>query len=306
MVSVTCREQNLTTATATEAKSLREGYEPYPGRRILITTASQGDGNCKLPFSSGFGADELYDLVSNFKKQGYSVCLDGVEPLSAPGYLRAFELAEQKTVITNGLSICENSQYIYDIRDAGIETVGVFYHFDIHSRLSKIYLRLAETALDIAKNAFLNTCVVTAMTRPYLDKIPEYCAWCVKKGYNEIRFMNFMGRGWDKNTKDELVLSPDDRRSYYEIISSERKKYPKDILRITSRGSFEACGTPHMGCMAIRDSIVLAPNYMAYPCYYMIESGKECGFYRDGRIFTKKGVVVPFRGDCVALHLHND
>lgn len=314
------REQYLAAATAwthhhphrekplPKVESPREGYELYPGWQVLIMTTSRCNTRCEhcyLPYSGHFEPDELLKVISNFQEQGYNVCLNGAEPLLEPGYLRAFKLADQKIVMTNGLVICEKPPYIYDIKDAGIETIGISYHFDMQERFSKVHLRLAETALDIAKNADINARVMTTVTRPYLEKIPEYCAWCVKKGYKEIRFTNFMAQGRAKAMKDELVLSPDDRKRYYEIISKEREKYPKDVLCITSCGSFGACGTPHMSCMAVHDFIVLTPDYKVYSCFFMTQEGMECGFYQDGHIFTKKG-IAPDQNDCAALRLFND
>lgn len=285
-----------------------EGYEIYPGWQILIMTTSRCNVQCEhcyIPYTGHFNPDELYDTIKNFQKQGYNVYLNGAEPLIEPGYLRCFRQAGQKIIMTNGMAITCNSQLIYDIRDAGIETVGVSYHFDIHQRFSKVSPSLAEAALKIVELADMKARVMTTITRPFLEKIPEYCAWCVKKGFREIRFTNYMSQGRAKAMKDELALTSDDCKRYYEIISEQREKYPIELLRISSCGSFGACGSPNMTCMAVHDFIVLTPDYKVYPCFFMTEPGRECGFYENGYIFTKKGIMPP-RHDCAALHLFND
>ena len=314
------REQYLAAATSwthhhphaekapPQVESPVEGYEIYPGWQILIMTTSKCNARCKhcyIPYEGHFDPDELYDTIRNFQAQGYNVYLNGTEPLLEPRYLRCFKLADQKIVMTNGLAICSNSQYIYDIKEAGIETVGISYHFDAHARFSDVSPYLAEAALKIVDLAGLHARVMTTVTRPYLEKIPEYCAWCVKKGFKEIRFTNYMGQGRAKSMVDEMALTAEDRKRYYEIISEQRKKYPIDLLRISSCGSFGACGSPNMSCMAVRDFIVLTPDLKVYPCFFMTEAGRECGFYKDGYIFTKKDIVLP-QHDCAALHLFNE
>ena len=318
---MTPREQYLAAATAwthhhahvekapPQVASPVEGYEIYPGWQILIMTTSRCNTRCEhcyLPFTGQFDPDELYATIQNFQKQGYNVYLNGAEPLMVPEYLKSFRLADQKIAMTNGMVLCDNSQYIYEIRDAGIETLGISYHFDIHKQFSKVSPSLAEAALKITALAGLKARVMTTVTRPYLEKIPEYCAWCVKQGFKEIRFTNYMAQGRAKNMKDELVLTPDDRKRYYEIITEQRMKYPIDELCITSCGSFGACGTPHMSCMAVRDFVVLTPEYKVYPCFFMAQKGMECGFYKDGYIFTKIGCAPENQHDCYALHLFND
>ena len=314
------REQYLAAATAwthhhphiekplPKVESPREGYELYPGWQILIMVTSRCNchcSHCYLPFKGEFDPKELLDVIANFQQQGYNVYLNGAEPLLVPEYLKAFKLADQKIVMTNGLIICEKPTFPYEIREAGIETVGISYHFDIHERFNKkVPLSLAQTALELVELAGMKARVMTTVTRPYLEKIPEYCEWCVKHGFREIRFTNYMSQGRAAAMKDELVLTPDDRKRYYEIITQEREKYPKDVLTITSCGSFGACGTPNISCMAVHDFVVLTPDYKVYPCFFMAQEGRECGFYQDGHIFTKKG-IAPYQGDCAALHLFN-
>ena len=277
-------------------------YEVYPGRQILIMTTSQCDAPCEhrsVPFVGHFAPDELYEIVQNLQKQGYRVFLDGAEPLVERGYLKSFRLANQKIVSTNGLSIASNSQFVYDIREAGIETVGVSYHFDIQQQLSKVSPSLAEAALKIVELAGMKARVLTTITRPYLEKIPEYCAWCVKNGFREIRFANYI-------SQEGAALSPDDRRRYYEIISEQREKYPVDALRILSCGSFGFCGTFDMTCMAARDCVVLAPDKKVYSCFFQMRPESECGYYKDDQIFVKEKTVSHYNCSAHCLCLFND
>ena len=133
--------------------------------------------------------------------------------------------------------------------------------------------------------------------------IPEYCSWCYSNGFKNIRFTNFIAQGKAKNLR-ELVMTSEDRRRYYEIITDQRKKYPIEQLKIDSCGSFGNCGTPNMSCMALRDFVVLTPDLGVYPCFFLAEHGRECGFYRDGRIWVKTE-EPPSADNCLALQTFN-
>lgn len=285
-----------------------EGYELFPGWQILIMLTSRCNTKCRhcyLPYNGSFDPNELPKMITSFQSYGYNVYLNGGEPLIEPAYLPAFKLADQKIVMTNGLILLEKPDYINEIRDAGIETIGVSYHFDIHEKISSIPLEIAEAALYIVESAGIHARVMTTITKPFIEKIPEYCSWCYNHKFTEIRFTNFIAQGMARKLSRELILNEDDRKRYYEIICKERAKYDKKELCITSCGSFGACGSPNMSCMSMHDFVVLAPNYKVYPCFFQTQSGMECGIYRDGLIYTVKGFKPP-QHDCTCVHLFND
>lgn len=283
------------------------GYEQYPGWQIVIMITSECNANCKmcyLPFHGKIEPNHLNEMIMNFQDQGYNVYLNGSEPLIDPRYLTSLKLADQKIVMTNGIVLYENPDYIYEIKAAGIETIGVSHHFDATEIFGSVKPYVAETALEIIEDAGVHARVMTSITRPFIEKIPEYCAWCKEKGYKEIRFTNYIAQGKAKYLDRDLILRPEDRKRYYEIITQERKKYPIDELCVTSCGSFGACGTPNMTCMAMRDFVVITPNMHVYPCIFQAEPGMECGFVHEGRVFTKKGFTL-FEHDCANLLLYN-
>ncbi|MBR1939357.1 radical SAM protein [Candidatus Saccharibacteria bacterium] len=283
-------------------------HELFPGWQIIIMVTSACNANCQhcyIPYKGAFDPKRLIELIRSFQTDGYNVYLNGTEPLMNPDYLAAFTVADQKIVMTNGMVLCERPSYIYDIYDAGIETIGVSYHFDAQAIFNKIPLRLSQTALEITKNAGIHARVMTTVTKPYLEKIPEYCEWCVRHGFKEIRFTNFMAQGKARQLDRDLILDADDRKRYYEIISNERAKYDIEELCITSCGSFGACGSPNMACMAMRDFVVLTPEFKVYPCFFQTQPGMECGIYHGGHIFTIKNFLPPLH-DCGSLHLFND
>lgn len=285
---------------AAQAKSPIEGYERFSGGKVVIMTTSRSNAECEyryVPFSGHFESDELYETVRNFQDQGYSVRLDGTEPLLDPWHLKSFRLAGQKTVTTNGQVLTENSHYIFAIRESGVENINVSYHFDLQKDLSGVSPRLVEAALRIVALGGLKASVTTTITRPYLEKIPEYCEWCMERGVTEIHFVNYLPH-W--KTTNDWVLMSDDRKRYYDIISEQRKKHSANTLCISSSCSFGACESPNITCSAAHDSVVLTPDYQVFPCPFMMEPEKTCGIYKDGYIFVKKNTTFP-RHDCVAL-----
>lgn len=292
-----CSHDGQTTA---QIESSIEDYKRFSGRQVVIMTTSHHHTECEnrnAPFSGHFDPDELYRTVQNLQNQGYSVRLDGVEPLLDPWHLKSFKLAGQKTAMTDGQVLTENSHYIFSIREAGIDTINILYHFDLQKDLSGVSPCLVKAALRIVDLEGLKSSIVTTITRPYLREIPKYCEWCVKQGITEIHFMNYLPQG---KANDNWVLTPDDRKRYYDIISEQRRKYSAGSLRISSSCSFGACESSNITCRAAYESVVLTPEYKVYPCPFMMKPGKECGFYKDGFVFIKKNLVFP-RHDCAAL-----
>ncbi|MBR3115907.1 radical SAM protein [Candidatus Saccharibacteria bacterium] len=284
------------------------GYEVFPGWQILIMITSECNTRCRhcyLPYEGSFDPDELQNMIAQFQKDGYSVYLNGSEPLLNPEYLPAFQLADQKIVMTNGLVLVQRPEYIREIREAGIGTIGVSYHFDIQTYFSRVSLDVAKRALNIVKDAGIHARVMTTITKPYVDMIPKYCDWCIENGFEEIRFTNFIAQGRAQELDSDLILDLEDRKHYYELITALRAKYSIDELCITSCGSFGDCGSPNMSCMALNDFVILTPDYKVYPCFFQTQPGMECGIYHEGHIYTKTGFKFP-RHDCTSLHLFNE
>ena len=283
-------------------------YEVFPGWQVIIIATTECNASCKhcyLPQKGSFEPKYLKKLIGDLRDYGYSVFLDGAEPLLNRDYLAAYKAADQKFAATNGMVICEKPEYIYELREAGIETLGVSYHFEMHGAFGCIHPRLAETALGIAETANVKGCVMTTITKPFVKNIPQYCEWCVERGFREIRFSNFIAQRRAQRLDRDLILSADDRKFYYEIISQERAKYDEETLKIVSSGSFGDCGSPNVNCTAMRDFVVMTPDYKVYPCRFQTSPGMECGTYRNGFIFTKKYVHLP-EHDCASIHLFND
>ena len=276
-------------------------YEPFPGWQVVILINSQQNAD---PYQGSFEPNELCKIIKNFQECGYNVLLDGAEPLAKPDFLKAFKEADQKILTTNGMTICERPALIDEIREAGIETLGVYYHFEAQAIFSPVHLGLAKTALKLAENVGIRGRVMTTIIRPNLEKIPDYCAWCVKEGFTEICFTNFIAQDRYSRPEHNVILSEDDRKRYYEIITEQRAKYPEEVLNILSSGTFGVCGSPHMYCTAMRESVVFTPDYKIYPCIHQISPGNECGIYVNGHIFTKKNYPTA-EHDCAALHLFN-
>ena len=276
-----------------------ENYEVFPGCQIILMAEIPGSDGAP---SRRFDAKDLAMYAEHFRGQGYYVFIDGMEELISKDYLRALIPTDQKIITCSGCLIAEKPALIDDLREAEISTVGINYDFDVHGRLQKCPIYEAKIALDIAKLRF-RTRVITTVTKPYLEKLPEYCEWCASNGYPEILFKNFIQQS-NARELDDLILTAEDRKRYFEIITSLRAKYPIETLRISSSGSFGACGTANMCCTSMRDSVVLTPDLKIYPCTYMMQKGMECGYYMGGYIYTLNNFNMP-KDDCLARTIYN-
>ena len=217
----------------------------------------------------------------------YDVRINGTEPLLHREYLNALKYARQKLVLTNGLVFKDNYEYITELLQYGIKTIGISYHFDVHDSISvvnkdyldKLFLEIIERGLDVQ--------VMTTITSKNYKEIPKYCEYCFKNGIKKIRFTNFISQGNAKKLDSNLILNDLQRYEFFKIIDNMRKKYPKEVLEIQRCGSFgnNLKSIKKFNCDAGKGSVVITPDFKVYPCLFFAKPGNEIGYYEDGNIF---------------------
>lgn len=279
-------------------------YHEFDGSVVKILSCSNCNANCRHCYISFKGnyTRELLTEVVNSLIQKYEVRINGTEPLLHREYLECIKKTMQHLVLTNGLVFRNNLDYIDELKDYDIDTIGISYHFDFHddiSPVSKLYLE--DLFREIIKRG-VNVQVMTTITSSNYDKVLDYCKWCHDMGIQKIRFTNFMLQGHAVDLDRDLVLSDEQRYKFFEEIELARSIYPKEVLEIQRCGSFgrNPNAKKEFFCGGGRESIVLTPDLKAYPCLFFAKEGNEIGFYQDGKIFIDDG-FVPEEKECSAI-----
>src|SRR5574344_1913289 len=168
--------------------------------------------HCYLAFN-GKRDDEqsLSNLISNLQKEEYTVLLNGSEPLLFPEYIKYFKQANQECIFTNGRVIVQNPSIIDKIKNAGIKTVCLSYHYKIQNLVSEISFNEVEKAISLIKEKNLQVCLMCTLCKENYKDIDKICQKAYELGASELHFTNFICCGESiKNNLKYLTLNEDE------------------------------------------------------------------------------------------------
>jgi len=268
---------------------LKKGYHLFKGNVVKILSCSNCNVNCKhcyISFKGNLTETQINDMVDKLVEK-YEVRINGSEPLLHREYLNALKKAKQKLILTNGLVFKDDYEYISELLNYGIKTIGISYHFDIHDSISLVSKEYLDNLFLEIISRGLNVQVMATITSKNYKEIPKYCEYCVKNGIKKIRFTNFISQGNAKNLDSNLILNDFQRYEFFKIIDAMREKYPKEVLEIQRCGSFgnNIESKKIFNCDAGKGTVVITPDFKVYPCLFFAQPGNEIGYYEDGNIY---------------------
>ena len=266
-------------------------YHVFDGDTVIVMSCSDCNTRCEhcyITYKGNFSKEQLNELVQLFAER-FEVRINGTEPLLHKDYLEALKMAKQTKILTNGLVFKNNYEYIDILKEIGIKTLGISYHFDIHDSISHVNREYLDELFKVIIDKGLNVQVMTTITSNNYQLIPRYCDYCYNEGIQRIRFTNFIRQGNGKNLDDHLILSDEQREEFFLILKNMREKYDRDKLRIERCGSFgnSKIISTNFECTGGTKSVVITPDYKIYPCIFLINKENEIGFYNDGNIYIR-------------------
>lgn len=262
----------------------------FRGKRVTIMSCSDCNTKCEhcyISYDGNFTGDKLFHIADKLKNAGLTVKINGTEPLMHRDYLRTYNLIGQVHALTNGLVFKNYSfDYLDEIRSYGITSLNISYHFDFHEQISKVPKDfLFELWEQILKRGMGFTILCTISTLN-MHKIINYCETALFYGAFRIRFTNLLKQGNACSLDNGLILNPSQIDKVIADINKARRLFPKERLYIERCGSFGVSINRHKFCCpGGKDTVVLAPNMMVYPCVFLVQPGREIGAYYDGKIF---------------------
>lgn len=267
----------------------KDDYHIFQGKIVKILTCSDCNIRCKhcyISFKGNFDGEELAHIVDNLSSE-FEVRINGTEPLLHKEYLQSIKKAHQTMVLTNGLVFKDNYSYIDELKEYGVDTIGISYHFDFHDDISSVKKEYLEKLFAIIISKGLDVRIMSTITSKNYKKVLEYCKFCQDLGVRKIRFTNFMLQGNATNLEKSLILTDAERQEFFEIIDKARSLYPIETLKITRCGSFgkNINSAKEFYCGGGIDSVVMTPDFKIYPCLFLSKSGNGIGYYDDGKIY---------------------
>ena len=264
----------------------------FKGDNITIMCCSKCNIKCKhcyIEYSGDIPCNELEELVLKLKDK-YNVSLNGTELLLQPGYLKVLKLINQDRVITNGLVIHNNDKLIEEMKDSGIEWVGMSYHFDFHDMISPVKKEIVIDNIIKLKGNNINVELMATISAINYRNIENMVQEAIMLGADCIRFTNLFNEGRTNSLDNKLLLTEEQINDFFDQFYHCKEKY-KDKILVRRSGTFsrdERKENSSYYCPAGDKNIAIAPNYKVYPCPFLVKEGYEIGKYENGKIYIEE------------------
>lgn len=282
--------------------------------KVVLIVGSECNTKCKHCYivdATRRSPKNAVETVMALKGQGHEVVIAGGEVLMEPEYLKAYQRAGQKHLLTNGILLKTNPE-LYDLmRDHGIEQLTFSIHFDIDARLRSVPERFVAERVREARQRGFRVQVTTLITPENVDGIAAMCERSVSYGVNILQFNRFvqMGRGEESQ---EHALSEEQIERFFSQVEEQRKRFSKDVLVIKPNGNFgprpgskgESLAYENKYCPAGIDLVGIDPDGKVYGCPFTMNDDAVIGRFVDGKIIIEKEFSDGRRDTCMAHLLH--
>ena len=274
---------------------------------MLCSACNTSCKHCYISYKGDRRYEDVKQMITTLKAQGYNIILNGTEPLIFPKFIELFKLADQNQVFTNGKVILENPDIIDTILNNGIKQISFSYHYGVQDEWSEVSLADVEKAVKLCLNKGLEVCVLCSLCSYNYTKVQEICEKVKSLGITQIHFTNFICQGRAKqNNMQHYILTEDQILIALNDINRAREKYDIKDLRISRCGSFgNGTNSKNFLCDAGIDDFVIAPDNKVYPCLFFTGiSEYQIGEYKDGKINLFKQCQYDCK-DCFAKKILN-
>ena len=259
----------------------------YNGRYVTLMLCSECNNDCShcyISFKGHFTDDELSHIVPNLMKK-HGVLMNGTEPILFEEYLKYFKIAENDSIMTNGIALVDNIPLMERLLENGISTVMLSYHYGIQDDISKMKIEdLDKLVKQLVAYGFTVKLMCSLLTENYTC-IEECCKKAHELGAKIVRFTNFIDQGCAKdNYEDSVFLNREQINWVLDEVERQRAKYDPEELYI------ERCGTfgpkqdepgRRFGCLDVNNMAVVTPDKKVYGCIFDTSPGNEIGYLDD-------------------------
>lgn len=271
----------------------------YKGTRVTLMACSKCNvacTHCYIGYEGNRDPEDLAALTQQFVSEGKHVRIDGAEVLTDLGYLKSYKIAGQNWIMSNGLRIFREPEIIDIMKEYGIDTVYMSYHFGIQEEINLIDNDILNKVIELLLAKDINVYINTTITNKNVSDIMKMCEIAYSKGAKGIGFGKIFSQGNATNIK-ELDLSQDELNNFFRDLQIARSKYDKNDFYITRGGSFgkdTIRGKDNFRCNAGIGKIMITPDNNVYSCNSMCSTGYEIGKYFNGIIYINSN----FSHDC--------
>ncbi|MDD4282711.1 MAG: radical SAM protein [Bacilli bacterium] len=267
--------------------------EEYKGKRVILMACSKCNVSCThcyIGYKGNRDPQELAELTQKFVEEGKLVRIDGAEVLTDLEYLKAYKIAEQEWIMSNGLRIFQEPEVIDIMKENGIDTVYMSYHFGIQDSLNKITSAMLDEVIKLLREKGMKIVLMTTITNQNVSQVENMCDRAYNLGATGIEFNKMFSQGRAKKLEN-LDLSVADYRTFFTQLRDSRTKYDISDLEVARSGTFGedfVTNNNRFKCSAGLRKVVITPDNNVYGCTSICKPGYEIGIYKNGTIYRYK------------------
>ena len=282
----------------------------YQGKAVVLMLCSSCNikrcRHCYISYKGDFLVNEALDVVKKLKDK-YTVLLNGAEVLVNDKYLNVYKFLNQKWLLTNGIKLLKDSKTVDKLKESGIDTIEMSYHFGIQEDISDISEGQLLKIIDLVKKAGFKIKLLTTITLKNYDKIRNICDKAIEYNVDAIQFTNLINTGKAKSLEENLALTTQEKKVFFELLNKAREEISKNKLIIERSGTFgfDENHKTNFNCPAYNDLVVITPDYKVYPCIFLTSPGNEIGRYIDGKIYIKENNEYKDKKICFVQRKYN-
>lgn len=271
-----------------------EELKKYNGKRVTLMACSSCNAKCNdcyIGYTGNRTPEDLYLQAGKLLANNFIVRVDGAEILTNLNYLKTLKLVGQNWIMTNGLRIFKEPEIIDLLKDNGIDTIYMSYHFEIQDKIESIPAYVVDSVIELLKEHNFNIYLNCTLTSLNCNNIVEYADIAYKKGARGIGFNKIFQQGKATDIK-ELDLNYNQLKKFFEDLEYLRKKYNKDEFYITRGGSLGhdfVKGYDNFVCNAGYNRIMITPDNNVYGCNAICTPKYKIGIYNEGNIYVFDG-----------------
>ena len=278
--------------------------------QVILMVNSECNAKCKhcyLSYTGSRNPEDALDAVKRLQANGHSVIIAGSETLLNPDYLKAYQQAGQKYLLTNGILLDRDESLYGLLKQHGIEKLTFSIHFGIQNDLRSVPESLVARVLQESKKRGFQTQITTTITSSNYSHINEMCKKSVEYVVNTIQF-NRLVQIERSSEMESMVLTIEQINDFFKQIVEARKKYHKSILEIKINGNFgprpgskgESLAIQNNYCPAGRKLTAIDPQNKVYGCPFSMHPECVIGKYENGQIIIDKELINGNRNTCIA------
>ncbi len=265
--------------------------------------------HCYLPYTGSRNPDDTLDAVLRLQERGHQVILAGAENLMNPEYLKSYEAAGQKHILTNGLILNEDKSLYGLLKFHGIEELILSLHFGIENELKSVPETVVKEVIKEAKNRGFSVQVTTTITSQNYLQVQEMCEKARQYGADRLHFGRFIPAGRGRNNA-HLKLDGTQVAEFFRQLLEVRGCY--NPLEIRAKGYFgprpgslgELLAEINCYCPAGIFTVTIDPDNNVYGCPFTMGKENIIGRFED-KIIIDRQILPEKRDTCIAHLVHS-